>query len=84
MELYDLTRCPDLIVHLIIARCLSKHDYEEFNRIWRDDLQMRLARLSTRGERILVPNSGHDLPSESPEVIVSAVEKVMRDLGRKF
>ena len=65
----------------ILRNDLSKRDYEEFNRIWRDDLQMRLVRLSTRGERILVPNSGHDIPSESPEAIVSAVEKVIRSLS---
>ncbi len=68
----------------ILMDDLGTRDYEEFNRIWRDDLQMRLARLSSRGERIIVANSGHDIPSESPDAIVSAVEKVMRDLGRQF
>ncbi len=63
---------------------LSKRDYEEFNRIWRDDLQLRLVRLSSRGEHIIVPNSGHDIPSESPEAIVSAVEKVIRTLGTEL
>ena len=59
---------------------MSKHDYAEYSRIW-TDLQMRLVRLSSRGEHIIVLNSGHDIPSESPEAIVSAVEKVIRSLG---
>ena len=55
---------------------LSKQDFEEFQRIWVDDLQMRLARLSTRGRRIMVQGSGHDIPSDRPESIVNAVHEL--------
>lgn len=56
---------------------LSKQDFEEFQRIWIDDLQMRLARLSTRGRRIMVSGSGHDIPSDRPDAIVDAVREII-------
>jgi len=55
---------------------LSHHDFEEFQRVWVDDLQLRLARLSTRGRRIMVQGSGHDIPSDRPESIVNAVHEL--------
>ena len=55
---------------------LSKQDFEAFQRIWVDDLQMRLAHLSTRGRRIMVSRSGHDIPSDRPDSIVNAVREV--------
>ena len=48
------------------GRGLSEQDFADSQRIWVDDLQMRLARLSTRGKRVVVPDSGHDIPSEAP------------------
>ncbi len=55
---------------------LSKQDFDAFQRIWVDDLQMRLARLSTRGRRIMVSGSGHDIPSDRPDAVVDAVHVV--------
>ena len=55
---------------------LSAVDAEAFERTWIDDLQMRLARLSSRGERILVPDSGHDIPAERPDAVVNAVRRL--------
>jgi pimeloyl-ACP methyl ester carboxylesterase len=60
----------------ILSDGLSKHDFEQFQRIWVDDLQMRLAHLSTRGRRIVVQGSGHDIPSDSPESIVNVVHEL--------
>jgi hypothetical protein len=60
----------------ILSSGLSKHDFDEFQRVWVDDLQMRLARLSTRGRRIMVEGSGHDIPSDRPESIVNAVHEL--------
>jgi pimeloyl-ACP methyl ester carboxylesterase len=60
----------------ILSGGLSKHDFEEFQRTWVDDLQLRLARLSTRGRRIVVQRSGHDIPSDCPEAIVNAVHEL--------
>ena len=60
----------------ILSSGLSKKDFEEFQRIWVDDLQMRLAHLSTRGRRIMVLGSGHDIPSDRPESVVNAVHEL--------
>lgn len=65
----------------ILRDGLSKRDLDEFQRIWVHDLQMRLARLSSRGERIIVSDSGHDIPLERPGAIVSAIEKVRTAAG---
>lgn len=55
---------------------LSKQDFEEFQRTWVDDLQMRLAHLSGRGRRIMVLRSGHDIPSDRPDSIANAVHEL--------
>jgi len=60
----------------ILGSGLNRQDFEEFQRIWVDDLQMRLARLSTRGRRIMVQGSGHDIPSDRPESIVDAAHEL--------
>jgi pimeloyl-ACP methyl ester carboxylesterase len=45
--------------------------------IWERDVQPRLARLSARGEQVLV-DSTHDVPGEHPETIVEAVRRLAR------
>lgn len=55
---------------------LSAQDFADFQRIWIDVLQMRLAHLSTRGRRIMVERSGHDIPTDRPDAIVAAVREV--------
>lgn len=60
----------------ILSSGFSRRDYDDFQRTWVDDLQMRLARLSTRGRRILLSDSGHDIPSDRPDSIVNAVQEV--------
>jgi pimeloyl-ACP methyl ester carboxylesterase len=60
----------------ILSSGLSQQDFEEFQRIWVGNLQMRLARLSTHGRRIMVSGSGHDVPSDRPDSIVNAVREV--------
>jgi len=39
-------------------------------------LQMRLARLSSRGKRELITDSSHDIPSDRPDAVVKAVKEV--------
>jgi pimeloyl-ACP methyl ester carboxylesterase len=60
---------------------LSEQDVDEFQRVWVDDLQFRLARLSSRGKRELVEDSGHDIPSERPEAVVHAVREIEASLS---
>lgn len=60
----------------ILSSGLSNQDFEEFQRVWVDDLQMRLARLSTHGTRIMVSGSSHDIPSDRRDSIVNAVREI--------
>jgi len=51
------------------------HMEQEWNRLWVKELQPQLARLSTRGRQIIA-DSGHMVPFEAPEAVVSAVSQV--------
>jgi pimeloyl-ACP methyl ester carboxylesterase len=59
-----------------LKNALSSEDFVRFQQIWVRTLQPRLAQLSTRGEQVILPDVGHDIPGERPEAIVNAVRKV--------
>jgi pimeloyl-ACP methyl ester carboxylesterase len=59
-----------------LRSALGETDYRRFQKTWVDNLQMRLASLSTRGKRIIVPDAGHDIPNERPGAIVDAVREL--------
>jgi pimeloyl-ACP methyl ester carboxylesterase len=44
--------------------------------LWINVLQAEEAHLSTRGKQIVVPDSGHMIPFERPDAVVSAVKEV--------
>jgi pimeloyl-ACP methyl ester carboxylesterase len=41
--------------------------------LFHDDLQGRLAALSTAGAQALIPESGHNMPRENPQAVVDAI-----------
>jgi pimeloyl-ACP methyl ester carboxylesterase len=41
------------------------------------DLQRRFAERSHRGRQVLVPNSGHGIPVEAPDAVISAVREIV-------
>jgi pimeloyl-ACP methyl ester carboxylesterase len=41
------------------------------------DLQRRLAERSRRGRQVVVPDSGHGMPEEAPDAIVTAVQEIV-------
>jgi len=53
-----------------------KKEFDDFHEVWVNDLQVREAHLSTRGKRIMVPDSDHMIPFERPDTIVAAVHEV--------
>jgi len=59
---------------------VSKQEMDEFGKVWRNDLQVRLAQLSTRGKQIVVPDSTHMIPLERPDAIVAAAREVCQDV----
>lgn len=55
---------------------LQTKDIEDFRAIWVNELQAKLAQLSTQGKRIMVPDSDHMIPFERPGAVVSAIREV--------
>jgi pimeloyl-ACP methyl ester carboxylesterase len=55
---------------------IPKKEFDDFHTLWVNDLQVKEAHLSTRGERIMVPDSTHMIPFERPDVIISAIHSV--------
>jgi pimeloyl-ACP methyl ester carboxylesterase len=58
-------------------RGLSPTLYQEFERIWRDELQADMVRLSTRGSQRFANHAGHAIPQEEPEAVVNALRDVV-------
>lgn len=52
----------------------------EFHEVWVNQLQASLARLSTRGRQIVVPNADHGIAEEAPGVVVDAVRSVVDEI----
>ena len=50
-------------------------DAQAENDIWVHQLQPELARLSTHGKQVVV-DSSHEMPTEHPEVVISAIHEV--------
>jgi pimeloyl-ACP methyl ester carboxylesterase len=55
---------------------LNADDQRAYERTWVNDVQLRLMHLSARGKRVIVPDSGHDMPVERPDAIVTAVREL--------
>jgi pimeloyl-ACP methyl ester carboxylesterase len=63
---------------------LTEQDWDEYQRVWADELQLRLARLSSRGKREVVEGSGHNIPSERPDAIVNAVREIQMQISSRL
>lgn len=59
-----------------LPKGVSVEEMREFRKTWVDDLQVRQARLSTRGKQVVVPDSTHMIPMERPDTVVSAIREV--------
>ena len=55
---------------------LTKEQMEKQREIWINVLQLEEAHLSTRGKQIIVLDSGHMIPFERPDAVVSAIKEV--------
>jgi pimeloyl-ACP methyl ester carboxylesterase len=56
---------------------LPAADAERYYRIWVEELQPSLARLSTRGTLRALPDSGHSIQLERPDAVVDAIGEVV-------
>ena len=64
------------VIDASLKAALSAEDQEVYADVWINTLQVRLAKLSRRGRRIVLPESGHDIPNERPYAIVAAVQEL--------
>jgi hypothetical protein len=55
---------------------ISPEEKDEFQRVWADDLQVRLTHLSTSARQIVVPDSTHMMLYEHPDRIAEAIREV--------
>ena len=65
---------------VVLARDKSKHDYQGPLTASlvkeHEEQQARMAKLSTHGRQIVVPNSGHQIELEAPDKVVAAVHEI--------
>ena len=54
---------------------IPHNDTQAEEYLWVHQLQPELARLSTQGKQIVV-DSSHEMPTEHPEVVISAIYEV--------
>jgi hypothetical protein len=54
---------------------IPRKDGQAEEDLWVHQLEPELARLSTHGKQIVI-DSGHEMPSEHPEVVISAIHEV--------
>jgi pimeloyl-ACP methyl ester carboxylesterase len=48
-----------------------------FHQTWVNELQPKLARLSSRGRQIMIENSGHGIQFEAPDVLIGAIREIV-------
>jgi pimeloyl-ACP methyl ester carboxylesterase len=60
---------------------LTKEEMEQETAIWINVLQAEEARLSRRGKQTIVRDSGHMIPFERPDAVVSAIHEVWAASG---
>jgi pimeloyl-ACP methyl ester carboxylesterase len=59
-----------------LPKGVSQQEMQEFQKVWMNELQVKLAQLSTHGKQIVVPDSTHMIPLERPDAVISAVREV--------
>ena len=60
----------------------SPRSYEEFERVWRQQLQPAMAHLSTHGEQRFALHSGHMVPQDEPEAVVRVIADLVATAQR--
>jgi pimeloyl-ACP methyl ester carboxylesterase len=65
-----------------LPKGFSRQDYEASHQLF-EELQVQEVHLSTRGKQIIISDSGHLIPIERPDAVVSAVREVW-EAARNF
>jgi pimeloyl-ACP methyl ester carboxylesterase len=70
-----LTAGKDTTNVLRLPKGFSRQDYEISHQVF-EELQTQQAHLSSRGKQVIISDSGHLIPIERPDAVVSAVHEV--------
>jgi pimeloyl-ACP methyl ester carboxylesterase len=62
---------------------LPKEEFDAIQNAWVNDLQVRLAHLSSRGKQVILTDSSHMVPFEKPDAVVSAIREVWSAVNGK-
>jgi pimeloyl-ACP methyl ester carboxylesterase len=63
-----------------LKAALNEKEQRAYDDIWVGVLQTRLVRLSSRARRTVLPDSGHDIPLDRPDAIVTAVRELSANI----
>jgi len=63
-----------------LKAALNEEDQRAYEDIWVGVLQSRLVQLSRQGRRTVLPDSGHDVPADRPDAIVTAVRELSANI----
>ncbi len=74
----DKTSCRVICGHAVKHQDQEEDPKLDHDHAWKLQLHDRLAHLSSRGNQVVVPNSGHDIPDEAPEAVVDAVRNILQ------
>lgn len=68
------------VIDSALKAALTGEEQRAYEDTWVNVLQARLAQLSRQSRHIVLPDSGHDIPADRPDAIVTAV----RELSAQF
>jgi pimeloyl-ACP methyl ester carboxylesterase len=60
----------------------SQADVTAVQKLWVEVLQKDLVKLSSKGKQIVIADSGHLIPQEKPEAVVSAIKEVLEQIAK--
>jgi pimeloyl-ACP methyl ester carboxylesterase len=72
----DLGDLPLMVLTAGQATDNGSSDLDGFRKVWLDELQPSLVKLSRRGRQVVVQDSDHEIPYKDPEAIVRAIQSV--------
>jgi len=55
---------------------IPKQEFDDIQNAWVNDLQVRETHLSTKGRQIILSDTGHLIPLERPDAVISAIHEV--------
>jgi hypothetical protein len=59
-----------------LKAALNEDEQRAYEDTWVNILQTRLVQLSRQGRQTVLPDSGHDIPVDRPDAIVTAVREL--------